>query len=383
MPSTEYSAPLERITSQLLASRPKAVTYTQIETILESAGFDLYADETLYAEIIERLEARNVLVVDMFDQPSADEDTMAQSIADEVVAELNTLKYQLNEYHHPLLSASQERRLLEIVADGQRARTELQSAACSPAQRSALDRRINAGEEALDQLLRCNLRLIVNIAYPISRYSRHLSLDDLIQEGRVGFITAVERYDFNRGARLSTYATWWIRQAITRAYANLDRTIRLPVHIISTMSHIHRTSAKLRSENGCEPTDEQIAASAGLTVKKLRSIQRVLAETPVSLDRPVGDDDTPLMSYVKNTTPSAEHEAFHNLNAELVRSVLDLLTERERRVMFLRYGLIDGEIWTLEEIGRDFGVTRERIRQIEVKALRKLKHPRFKRAIGE
>ena len=245
----------------------------------------------------------------------------------------------------------------------------------APEEETELAKRMMDGDEEAKRLLsEANLRLVVSIA---KRYmGRGMQFLDLIQEGNLGLMKAVEKFDYQKGFKFSTYATWWIRQAITRAIADQARTIRIPVHMVETINKLVRVSRRLLQELGREPTPEEIAAEMGFSEERVREIQKI-AQDPVSLETPIGEEeDSKLSDFIEDEGSSSPQEKVaSNMLKQQILEVMDTLTPREQKVLRLRYGLDDGRTRTLEEVGREFNVTRERIRQIEAKALRKLRHP--------
>jgi len=281
----------------------------------------------------------------------------------------------------PLLTQAEEVRLAEKVAKGMKAEEELALHAAAetlgsiePGRRSLLERHVRAGDAAKNDLTSANLRLVVSIA---KRYSgRGIPLLDLIQEGNLGLMRAVEKFDHQKGFKFSTYATWWIRQAITRAIADQARTIRIPVHMVEIMSRVRREQRRMTQEYGREPTMDELAEVCDLPTAKVEELLKI-AQDPLSLDTPVGaEDDTSLADFVEDSQAIRPVDAAtRKMLGQEVTKVLGLLSEREQEVVKLRFGIEDGRPRTLEEVGRTFGVTRERIRQIESKTLAKLRHP--------
>ena len=270
----------------------------------------------------------------------------------------------------PLLTADDEVRLAKTMEAGREAARQLDDAT-DPKQRIRLRRQITAGDDARRQFIQSNLRLVVSIA---KRYPQaNLSFLDLIQEGNLGLIRAVEKFEYRKGFKFSTYATWWIRQAITRAIADKSRTIRVPVHMIDTITAVQTAETNLVKRLGRAPTDDEISAESGVELKKVRDAKR-LAPEPVSIFQPVGEDSAVLGDFIEDTESVAAFDlVMLQLNLESLNIVLNRLEDRERRILEMRYGLNGREPATLDEVGREFNVTRERIRQIETRAIQKLR----------
>ncbi|MEF9983619.1 MAG: RNA polymerase sigma factor RpoD [Oscillospiraceae bacterium] len=329
------------------------LTTKEITDVLEELNFDMEQLDKFY----DTLDNYNIEIIDdstsSIDGISSDQKDDPQELEIALSAEgINIddpVKVYLKEIGRvPLLSADEEINLAT--------------------------RMMNGDEDARRKLEEANLRLVVSIA---KRYvGRGMQFLDLIQEGNLGLIKAVEKFDHTKGFKFSTYATWWIRQAITRAIADQARTIRIPVHMVETINRVKKASSQLLHKNGHDPSAEEIADEINMPVEKVREIMRV-AQEPVSLETPIGEEeDSHLGDFIEDdNAPAPAEAASHTLLREQLSDVLKTLTPREEKVLKLRFGLEDGRGRTLEEVGKEFNVTRERIRQIEAKALRKLRHP--------
>lgn len=355
----ESESTLEKAKEQLV-ERGKKRGFLTYDTISEKLGnFDLTSDQM--DEFYESLTEQGI---DLMDDPGDDE--AAPSHLD--LEKENDEEFDLNDLSVPPGVKINDPVRMYLKEIG---RVDLLSAD----EEIELAKRIeNGDEEAKRRLAEANLRLVVSIA---KRYvGRGMQFLDLIQEGNMGLIKAVEKFDYRKGYKFSTYATWWIRQAITRAIADQARTIRIPVHMVETINKLIRVQRSLLQDLGREPTPEEIAEEMDISPDKVREIIKI-AQEPVSLETPIGEeDDSHLGDFIEDqeaTSPS-DHAAYELLKEQL-EDVLDTLTDREENVLRLRFGLDDGRTRTLEEVGKVFGVTRERIRQIEAKALRKLRHP--------
>jgi len=356
---------VEEVKQQLLEAGKKRGVITYSEIMDKLSAFDQDSDQI--DEFFDHLSEQGVEVINesdedpLTDDEDEDEDEGPRGELEEEEFDLNDLtvppgikindpvRMYLKEIGRvPLLSAEEEIKLAQRIEQGD--------------------------EEAKRRLAEANLRLVVSIA---KRYvGRGMLFLDLIQEGNMGLIKAVEKFDYQKGYKFSTYATWWIRQAITRAIADQARTIRIPVHMVETINKLIRISRQLLQELGREPSAEEIAAEMDMSPDKVREILKI-AQEPVSLETPIGEeDDSHLGDFIEDQDALAPADAAaYELLKEQLEDVLDTLTEREENVLRLRFGLDDGRTRTLEEVGKVFGVTRERIRQIEAKALRKLRHP--------
>jgi RNA polymerase primary sigma factor len=282
----------------------------------------------------------------------------------------------------PLLSTQEEIRLAKLLEKGEAAEHLLSKNGHDREEQRKLERAIDEGKAAREHLIKANTRLVVSIA---KKYmGRGVPFLDLIQEGNLGLMKAVEKFDHTRGYRFSTYATWWIRQTITRAIADQGRTIRVPVHMSDRIRRLYKASRRLEQERGRKPTPEEIAEELEMEPRKVRWMLKV-SWRPLSLEKPIGEEeDNELGSFIEDdNTPTPTQSTYEHLLKEKMEEVLATLTPREARILRLRFGLLDGRSYTLEEVGQKFGLTRERIRQIEGKALRRLRHPRRSRQLKE
>ena len=352
---------------ELGKKKENVLELSEMEKVFADQGMELDDDKT--EKVFEYLENKGIvamvpesdteddIILDVEDEPTEEElENIEMAVPDGVSIEDPVRMYLKEIGKVPLLTAEEEKELAM---------------------------KMEAGDmEAKKRLAEANLRLVVSIA---KRYvGRGMLFLDLIQEGNLGLIKAVEKFDYRKGYKFSTYATWWIRQAITRAIADQARTIRIPVHMVETINKLIRVQRQLLQELGREPYPEEIAEKMGLPVERVREIQKISQE-PVSLETPIGEEeDSHLGDFIQddNVPVPAEAAAFTLLKEQLVE-VLGTLTEREQKVLCLRFGLEDGRARTLEEVGKEFDVTRERIRQIEAKALRKLRHPSRSRKLKD
>jgi len=338
---------------------------------LERVGVDVYED---------RLGGDGA---DQTDEDDLDDDIDAFDLSG--VSSDDTVGLYLKEMARvPLLSNEEEVELARRLELGNYARAELMRLGddATPELIAELNALVEDGKAARDHLIKANTRLVVSIA---KKYmGRGVHFLDLIQEGNLGLMKAVEKFDYTRGFRFSTYATWWIRQTITRAIADQGRTIRVPVHMSDRIRRLYKTARQLEQEMGRKPTPEEIAAAMDLEPRKVQWMLKV-SWRPMSLERPVGEEeDSELGSFIEDlTTPTPTQIANQNLLHEKLEEVLGTLTAREARILRLRFGLQNGRSYTLEEVGQKFGLTRERIRQIEGKALRRLRHPRRSRQLRD
>ncbi len=391
--TTQATTPLE-----LLLEKAAERGYLTTNDILEHFP-EVEEDLSQLEELFISLQARDVPIYGDDEEALADarlEPPMAGGGAAERDDAGSELEFDLSNipatdtmglYFHemgrvPLLTPEEEVDLAHLLEEGRKAERAIGGNGSDAARRGELERTVRVGEEARQKLIRANTRLVISIA---KRYiGQGVALPDLIQEGNLGLMRAVERFDHRRGFRLSTYATWWIRQAISRAVSDQGRTIRLPVHMGDSIRLLYRTARQLEQELGRPATPDELASSLNLTPERVRWMLRISRRT-LSLEEPVGEEEeTELGSFIEDEeTPSPPESVDRTLLREKIEDLLDTLPAREARVLRLRFGLQDGHYYTLEEVGRKFGLTRERIRQIEVQALNRLRHPRRSRQLRD
>lgn len=370
------------ITDDLLTAFPEVEdNMAQLEEIfiqLINQGIEIYGDAD-EAEEERRLKEQNTTAAtaDTSVTPTIDPFDLSGIAADD------TISLYLKEMARvPLLAPAEEILLAKTLEKGRKAQKKINKHAHDENMEYKLRRTIREGDRSRDHLIKANTRLVVSIA---KKYmGQGVPFSDLIQEGNLGLMKAVEKFDYRRGYKFSTYATWWIRQAITRALADQGRTIRVPVHMSDRIRKLHQVSRQLEQVWGRKPTPEELAKHMDLEASKVRWMLRV-SRHPVSLERPVGEEeDSELGNFIEDEdAPTPPDAAYHRLLQEKLEDVLSTLTPREARILRLRFGLQNGRSYTLEEVGKKFGLTRERIRQIEGQALRKLRHPRRSRQLRD
>ncbi len=378
----------------LLLEKADVQGYITTEDLME-----FYPDVTKDAERIEAvviaLRRQGIEILDADgDSDFAESDDDGSSPASdfdpysnlEAISSDDTIGLYLKEMSRvPLLTVEEEMSLARQIESGRHARhnLELFNGNCPPEKRKELECRVEQGKQARDHLIKANTRLVVSVA---KRYiGRGVPFLDLIQEGNLGLMKAVEKFDYHRGFRFSTYATWWIRQTITRSIADQGRTIRVPVHMVDRIRHLYKLTHEMEQKLGRAPSNEELADEIGVPLNKVEWMLRV-SWLPLSLESPINEDeeDSELGQFVEdNLTPTPIQSAYAKLLREKIEEVLDTLPPREARILRLRFGLENGHNYTLEEVGVKFGLTRERIRQIESKALRRLRHPRRSRQLRE
>ncbi|HEC22049.1 MAG TPA: sigma-70 family RNA polymerase sigma factor [Chloroflexi bacterium] len=370
---------------QELIARADLHGFVTYEDLVEVIAEDL--DEATLEAILEELEELGIEVRQQEEEPLLDlrpDESEEANVEEEIIADINAVSaddpvglYFRQMAQEPLLTAEEEIELAKRIEQGKLARKKLEHASdLSMAERAELIAQIEQAQEAREHLGRANTRLVVSIA---KRYmGQGLPFPDLIQEGNVGLMRAVDKYDYKRGNRFSTYATWWIRQAITRALAQKTRTIRIPLHMTERIRQMYRTAQLLEQELGRRPTPEEIAEEMDLPAESVRGMMDA-SQHAIALERPVGDDgDSEFGDFIEDQdTPEPAEATAHHLLQETIEEVLSELTPRQAHILRLRFGLGGGEQHTLEEIANKFGLSRERIRQLEKEALRRLRHPRL------
>ncbi len=348
----------------------------EVFILLQEAGIDI-EDEPMESEDEMLKEAMELLEEREKERGEEDQFDLSGISSDDTVG-----LYLKEMARVPLLLIEEEVHLAKLLERGYKAHSQFDRDGQNPAEREKLQKTIQEAKIARDHLIEANTRLVVSIA---KKYmGRGVPFLDLIQEGNLGLMKAVEKFDYRRGFRFSTYATWWIRQTITRAIADQGRTIRVPVHMSDRIRRLYKAARQLEQEHGRKPTPEEIAAEMDIEPRKVQWMLKV-SWRPLSLEQPVGEEeDSELGSFIEDEgVPTPTQSAYDNLLREKVEEVLATLTPREARILRLRFGLQNGRTYTLEEVGQKFGLTRERIRQIEGKALRRLRHPRRSRRLRD
>jgi len=384
---TEVS-PIERLLD--LGRRQGYVTYDDVMEAVPEAELNIEQLEDALASLIDL--GIEISDTELEEQPEAKEQKEEETpvpISEPEDVDLSaididdSISLYLKEIGRiPLLTAEQEVELAKRMEAGRKAKKRLQNEDLSPEERERLQEIVRDGEAAQEHLIKANSRLVVSVA---KKYvGRGVPFLDLIQEGNIGLIRAVKKFDYHRGYKFSTYATWWIRQAVTRAIADQGRTIRVPVHMYEQINRLARVSRQLVQELGRDPTVEEIAEELGVSPKKVERTIKV-SQRPLSLEMPVGEeDDSFLGDFIEDSdAPSPTDQASLQLLRDQIEEIFVSLTPREVRILQLRFGLIDGYSYTLEEVGKKFGVTRERIRQIEAQALGRLRHPSRSRKLRD
>ncbi len=362
------------------------VTYDDVLSVLPEAESNMDQLEDIFAALFEQgIEVGQTREEDdSEDMPDLDGEAIEEEGFDLSQIEIDdSISLYLKEIGRvPLLTAEEEVALAKRMEKGREARKKLAQGVDDWEERERLLWFVRDGQAGQEHLIKANSRLVVSVA---KKYvGRGVPFLDLIQEGNIGLIRAVKKFDFRRGFKFSTYATWWIRQAVTRAIADQGRTIRVPVHMYEQINRLTRTSRQLVQELGRDPTTEEIAEELGVSPRKVEHIMRV-SQRPLSLEMPVGEEeDSYLGDFIEDEDADAPSEAAgHQLLREVIDEIFQSLTPREVRILQLRFGLVDGYCYTLEEVGKKFGVTRERIRQIEAQALSRLRHPSRSRKLRD
>lgn len=388
---------IQAVLQELLDSKPSRVSYDQIESAMSRVGLDPYQDEEAYIAIIEALEDTGLAIVYSLDDETSTEPL--EAFSHELRSVLDDIREALADDSRRLLAPEEEIELLEIRRAGLQAKEELEETV-NEEKRKELQERIKLGKQAEEELLKRNVRLVAKWVQKFGSHAQHLDMDDLVQEGMIGLMKAIQRFDIDSNLRLSTYATWWIRQAITRAIADQDRIIRYPVHILDKLQKYRMAVKALESLSNESPTEIEIAYEMGLLsenpsadkptdiekaiqeVKKLRLLE---SKHVTSLDLVVGDGENSVLGEFIHDDRSLDPETLVLFQAfqEEISKILQELDMRERRVIEYRFGLNGNTPMTLQEIGDMWGITRERVRQIEQKALRKLQYPTLTRRLED